>query len=134
PLGDEDARAALAEELAKRSPALGPEPAEAARRERKLLLRLAAPASNKARNVQGLLSGDPLARPDRLAAAGDTQRFLIRMVRSNAYFKRHESYLAVLHRLEADRARGLAAAGDLDGAVRSADAAHALLPGHGTAA
>jgi tetratricopeptide (TPR) repeat protein len=87
------------------------------------------PTSNKGRNVNGTLSSDPLARTDRLEAADDAQRFLIRMLRTNAYFKKHESYLLVLHRLEANRARGLAAKGEIDGALKAADAAQALLPG-----
>jgi Flp pilus assembly protein TadD len=52
------------------------------------------------------------------------------MLRTNAYFKRNQGYLIVLHRMASDRSRGLLAAGDVAGAVREADAAVALLPGH----
>src|SRR5206468_334037 len=79
PLGDEDARATLAEELAKRT-TLGHEAAEAARRERRLVVQLGLPTSSRGRNAQGPLCADPLAYPDRLAAADATQRFLFRMM------------------------------------------------------
>jgi tetratricopeptide (TPR) repeat protein len=137
PLGDEDVRAVFAEELLKRA-WLGPELGEAARRERRLVLKLvplfrANPSverPDRGRNTQGSLSGDPLAFTDRLDAADATQRFLLRMMRTNAYFKRNEGYLIVLNRLYSDRARGLLARGDVEGAVREAAAAHATLPGH----
>src|SRR5207247_947677 len=74
---------------------------------------------------------DAGAFADRRAAADCTQRFLIRMLRSNAYFKRNQGYLTVLNRLAMDRARGLLAAGDVAGAVREAEAALAALPGCG---
>jgi tetratricopeptide (TPR) repeat protein len=127
-LGDDEARVNFADELAKRA-AYGPEIGDSVRRERKLAIALGTPASNKGRNVHGTISSDPLARTDRLEAAGDAQRFLIRMLRTNAYFKKHESYLLVLHRMEANRARGLLAKGEIDGALQAADAAQALLPG-----
>jgi tetratricopeptide (TPR) repeat protein len=128
PLANEEARLTFADELAKRS-AQDPEPAEAARRERRLILQLGGPDSSRGRNAQGVLSGDPAAFPDRLDAADCTQRFLVRMLRTNAYFKRHQGYLSVLHRLEADRARGLLAKGDVVGAVQAATAAQSILPG-----
>jgi tetratricopeptide (TPR) repeat protein len=84
--------------------------------------------------MNGSLSGDWGARTDRLEAAGDAQRFLIRMARTNAYFKKHESYMVVLHRIEANRARGFLAKGDIDAALKAADAAHTLLPGHSSPA
>jgi tetratricopeptide (TPR) repeat protein len=129
PLGDEDARATFAEELVKRA-MFAPEAADAARQERRLVLQLGLPTSSRGRNVQGPLSADPLAYPDRLAAADAAQRFLFRMLQTNAYFKRNEGYLAVLHRLHDHRARGLLAKGDVAGAVREAETAHALLPSH----
>ena len=127
-LGDEAARAAFVEELGKRA-SLGPEFAEAQRRERRLILALANLGSDHARTAQGLLSSDPLARSDRLQAAEDCQRYLVRLLQTNSYFRRHDGYLNVLHRLEANRARGLLARGDIEGAVAAASAAHALLPG-----
>jgi tetratricopeptide (TPR) repeat protein len=127
-LGDEESRAAFAEELAKRT-TYGPEVGEAARRERKIGLALGMLGSQKGRNMNGGLSSDPLARTDKLETADDTQRFLIRMLRTNAYFKKHESYLAVLHRLEANRARGLLAKGDIEPALQAATAAETILPG-----
>ena len=51
------------------------------------------------------------------------------MLRTNAYFKKHESYLAVLHRLEANRARGLLAKGEIEPALQAATAAETILPG-----
>jgi hypothetical protein len=128
-LGDEESRALFAEELVKRS-WLGPEFGDAARRERKLSLALGKPDSQKGRNSNGALSSDPLARSDRLEAANDTQRFLIRMLRTNAYFKKHESYLFALHRLDVNRARGLLAKGEVAEALKAAETAQALLPGH----
>jgi tetratricopeptide (TPR) repeat protein len=129
PLGDEEARAKLAEELRKRT-ILVPEAAEAARQERRLVLQLALPTSSRGRNAHGLLCADPRAYSDRLAAADATQRFLFRMMQTNAYFKKNEGYLVVLHRLHDHRARGLLSAGDVTGAVREAEAAHTLLPSH----
>lgn len=128
PLGDEDTRAIFAEELGKRSH-FGNEVADGTRRERALALALSTPGSSRGRTLNGAQSGDWGARTDRLEAAGDAQRFLIRMTRTNAYFKKHESYLIVLHRVESNRARGFLAKGDLDAALKAADAAHALLPG-----
>jgi tetratricopeptide (TPR) repeat protein len=133
PLGSDEARVAFADELAKRT-ALGPELMDAARRERRLVLRLVGPDSHRGRNAQGTLSGDAAAFDDRLAAAEASQRFLVRLLRTNAYFKKHEGYLTVLHRLEANRARGLLAVGDVDGALKAAAAAHAALPGDVTLA
>ncbi len=127
-LGHEDQRTPFAEELMKRS-ALGPGPAEAARQERRLLLRLGGPGSHAARSAEGVLSGDPLAYPDRLAAADASQRFLLRMLRTNAYFRRNEGYLVVLYRLHDNRARGLLARGDVEGALHAAETAQAVLPG-----
>jgi tetratricopeptide (TPR) repeat protein len=129
PLGDEEARASFAEELVKRV-ALARESAEAARRERRLVVLLGLPTSSRGRNAHGPLCADPLAFPDRLAAADATQRFLFRMMQTNAYFKRNEGYLVVLHRIHDHKARGLLAASDVAGAVREAEAAHALLPSH----
>ena len=77
-----------------------------------------------------LLSSDAGAAPDRLAAADTTRRFLFRMLRTNAYFKKNQGYLLVLHREAASRAKGLLATGDVAGAVRMAEAAAAFLPGH----
>jgi tetratricopeptide (TPR) repeat protein len=127
-LGDEESRAAFVEELAKRT-AYGPEVNDAARRERKIGLALGTPGSQKGRNMNGTLSSDPGARTDKLEAAADTQRFLIRMLRTNAYFKKHESYLTVLHRLEANRARGFLAKGEIESALQATTAAETILPG-----
>ena len=69
--------------------------------------------------MNGTLSSDAGARTDKLEAAADTQRFLIRMLRTNAYFKKHESYLTVLHRLEANRARGFLAKGEIESALQA---------------
>src|SRR5205823_1845649 len=136
-LGDEDLRSTFAEELAKRA-YLGPELMEAARRERRLVLRLVnlvrpdptPERPDRGRDAQGALSGDPLAFADRLEAAECTQRFLARLLRTNAVFKKNEAYLVVLNRLHADRARGLLARGDVGGALREAAAAQEALPGH----
>jgi tetratricopeptide (TPR) repeat protein len=129
PLGDDDARLKLAEEMAKRS-AFGPELLAAARNERRLILRLNGPGASLGRNAEGVLSSDVGAATDRLAAADTTRRFLIRMLRTNAYFKKNQGYLLVLHRQAASRAQGLLATGDVAGAIREADAALAALPGH----
>ncbi|HEY1377733.1 MAG TPA: hypothetical protein VGF55_13120, partial [Gemmataceae bacterium] len=128
PLADEDARIKLADELAKRSD-LGPEMMEQVRAERRLVVRLGGPGSRNGRSAEGRLCEDPGAFPDRRAAAACADRFLIRMLRSNSYFLKNESYLRTLHRRAAYRARGLLAAGDVAGAVREAEAAEALLPG-----
>jgi tetratricopeptide (TPR) repeat protein len=128
-LGDEDARLKLAEELAKRS-AFGPELVTAARDERRLIVRLSSPGSNIGRNAQSLLSNDPGAYSDRLEAADCAQRFLFRMLRTTAYFKKEQGYLVVLHRLANYRAQGLLAKGDIAGAVHEAEVALGYLPGH----
>jgi tetratricopeptide (TPR) repeat protein len=127
-LGDEDARYKFAEEMVKRT-AFGPELAAAARDQRRLIVRLNSPGSNISRNAQSMLSNDPGAYPNRLEAAECTQRFLFRMLRTNAYFKRESGYLVVLHRLANQRSQGLLAKGDAAGAVREAETALGYLPG-----
>jgi tetratricopeptide (TPR) repeat protein len=102
----------------------------AARDERRMILRLNGPGASIGRNAEGVLSSDAGATSDRLAAADTTRRFLIRMLRSNAYFKKHQGYLLVLHREANDRAKGLLATGNVAGAVRAAEMALADLPGN----
>lgn len=127
-LGDEMARGAFVEELLKRI-AFGPEMAVAIRRERKLIVALGDLSSVRARSAQGGLAADPPPGADRLQAAGDAQRYLIRLLRSNVSFRQPDSYLIVLHQLHDHRARGLLARGEVEAAVQAASAASALLPG-----
>jgi tetratricopeptide (TPR) repeat protein len=126
PLGDEEARYKLADELMTRR-AFGPELAVAARGQRQLIVRLANLASNVGRNAQARLSGD--RGLDRLEAAESTRRFLFRLQRTTAYFFKNSDYLNVLNRLASQRAFELSAKGDAAGAAREADKALASLPG-----
>jgi tetratricopeptide (TPR) repeat protein len=128
PLADEDARLKFSEELVKRA-AFGLELEAAARDQRRLIVRLSNPGANVGRNAQGMLSSDVGAFADRIEAAACTQRFLFRLLRTSAYFKREQGYLIVLHRHANYRAQGLLAKGDVAGAVREAEAALATLPG-----
>jgi tetratricopeptide (TPR) repeat protein len=127
PLGDEDARYKFAEDLVKRA-AFGQALRDTARGERQMILRLSVPQSNIARNAQARLSGDRGMSSDRLELADSTQRFLLRLLRTTAYFFRNQDYLNVLHRLANQRAQGLLAKGDVAAAVRDAETAQALLP------
>jgi tetratricopeptide (TPR) repeat protein len=128
PLGNDDARVKFAEELNKRA-ALGPELRPASWEEERLVLGLSGPGTNNARNAQRLIRGDRRAKTDRLWAADAELRFLMRLLRTNTYFYRNQSYLAVLHGLATHRAVGLLQKGDVAGAIREAEAAQALLPG-----
>lgn len=127
-LGNEMLRSVFVEELVKRN-WFGPEVPAAIRRERTMILALADLASDRARLAQGGLSLDPPPGGDLLDAAGYTQRYLIRLMRSGAYFRKPEAYLVVLNRLQEYRARGLLARGEIEGALQAASAAQALLSG-----
>ncbi|MFO0808838.1 MAG: hypothetical protein U0746_09465 [Gemmataceae bacterium] len=132
-LADEDARIKFADEVIKRSH-LGPEPGEAARYERRLVLRLGKLSSTPARTAQSQLSADALAFPDRLEAASATDRFLARMLRSISYFKSPTAYLGVLVRRDLQRAAGQLAKGEFDAAIKAAESALELLPANPTPA
>lgn len=129
-LADEDARLRFAEDLSKRA-FLGPELIDAVRQQRRFVPRLNGPGSSFGRNAMSFLSGDAGAFTDRLEAANAAQNFLIRMMRTNAYFKKNTSYLTVLHRLANERAKGLLAKNDVEGAMREAEVAQTTLPGNG---
>jgi tetratricopeptide (TPR) repeat protein len=126
PLGDEDARYKLADELINRR-RLGAELSAAAREQRRMILRLANLGSNVGRNSQARLSGD--RGLDLKEAVEASQNFLFRLQYTGAYFFKNSDYLNVLHRLASQRARALLAQGDVVGSVREAEAALALLPG-----
>jgi tetratricopeptide (TPR) repeat protein len=126
PLGDEEARYKLADELITRR-GFGPELAAAARGQRRLIVRLASLSSNVGRNAQARLSGDRGLDP--VEAADATQRFLFRLQRTTAYFFKNSDYLNVLNRFASQTAFELLAKGDASGAVRQADRALAILPG-----
>jgi tetratricopeptide (TPR) repeat protein len=126
PLGDEDARSKLADELMTRR-ALGPELVAAARGQRRLVVGLSNLESSIGRNTQGRISDD--AGMDRLRAGDETRKFLFRLQRTGAYFFKNSGYLTVLDRLASQRARELLAKGDAAGAVRESDKALAILPG-----
>lgn len=128
PDGGEKQRADFYTELAKRYH-LDPAIRSVVRAERQLLVDLSHPKSSNGRNAQSLLCQDRGAFQNAAAAVAGNERFLIRMLRTNAYFRGSDSYLAVLYRRAAAQARAHLAAGRLDDAMASANEAHQLLPG-----
>jgi predicted negative regulator of RcsB-dependent stress response len=127
PLGDEAERTSFCDELAKRSD-FGDAVREELRFQRRLIVDLSHPSSNPARNALSLLCQDGSQFADRQAAADANQKFLVRMLRTNAYFKRNEGYLIVLHRQKAEQARAALANNDIAAVSKLASEAFRLLP------
>jgi tetratricopeptide (TPR) repeat protein len=128
PLGDEKARTDFCDELNKRSDFLGDAVRAELRFHRQLIVDVSSPGSNHARDALSQLCQNGAGFPDRGAAAEANKRFLIRMMRTNAYFKNNNGYLTVLHRMHAERAKDLLNRGDIAGATQAAKEAHAILP------
>ncbi len=124
PLGDEFARSAFANALVKRGHA------EAARRERDLLARVSRPGSYFAGEAARLEANEALRNNDFLKAAEGHEKAMLRCLRPTVRFTEDSAYVGVplfVHRL---RARGLAAAGRADEALREVRACLELVPGH----
>lgn len=124
PLGDEVVRERFATELRRRGHA------DAARRERQVLLAVSSPLSFPAGEALRDDSMEAIARKDYLRAADDQERALLRLLEPDVEFVEGSAYVTVpafIHRL---RALGLAAAGKADEAVGEARAALGQLPGN----
>lgn len=128
PMGDESQRTSLCDEINKRVDSLGDAARAEVRFHRQLIVDLSQPGSNSARDALSQLCQSGAGFPDRRTAAEANQRFLIRMLRTNAYFKNNNGYLTVLHRLLAERARDALSRGDMVAMMQAAKEAHALLP------
>lgn len=124
PLANESARYSLAEALAKH----GLE--DAARRERELVVRTGAFRSVYASNVLDEMADEAVARKDYLTAADCTQRILVIVLQSGAFFLESEANLLVPFWVRQYRARGLLAAGKVEDALKEADQALTMLPGN----
>jgi tetratricopeptide (TPR) repeat protein len=126
-LGDEAARAKLYEELAKRASTLDGLTDEV-RLHRTLIVDLSFPGSNDARNALSRNCQDSAMFANHAAARKANEQFLVRMLRTNAYFKENSGYLNVLHRIKMIEAQEALAAGDVPGVLRRAAEAHDTLP------
>lgn len=122
PLGNEDARAELAEALAKRGLT------EAARTERALILQL---SSADIPNLRVLLAraNEAAVQRDYLKAAAGYQQLLLGCLQSMRWYMLDTSfYQAVPHEMHRYRARGLLAAGNVADALAEIRRCQAILP------
>jgi hypothetical protein len=124
PLGNEYQRGALAAALKARGQR------EAARREWDLLLRTGRPGSFQAGEALRQLGLAAAAKKDFLAAAGYHERSVLRVLRPTVSYLDTAANVTVPHYSHHLRARGLAAAGRFDDALREVEACAALVPGH----
>jgi tetratricopeptide (TPR) repeat protein len=114
PFGSSEARHAFASALARRNHT------EASRREFHLLLQSSAPASYQAGEAHQREAGDARARQDFLLSAAAEERGMLRCLRNTCTFVESRLYVSVPATIHYRRARGFAAAGRLDEALREA--------------
>jgi hypothetical protein len=124
PLGNEYQRNALAAALKARGER------EAARQEWELLLRTGRPGTFQAGEALRQLGLAAAAKKDFLEAAGYHERSVLRVLRPTINYLETAAYVTVPHYRHHLLARGLAAAGRFDDAVRELEACTALIPGH----
>jgi tetratricopeptide (TPR) repeat protein len=122
PLGNEPVRHAFADALARRGHL------EAARRERDLLQKVSAPGSFYAGEALRQAAIDAADRKEYLKAADLHERAMLRCLDARIAFANTAAYVAVPHAVHSLRARGLAAAGRFDEALREVRLSQAALP------
>jgi tetratricopeptide (TPR) repeat protein len=124
PMGNEFQRSALGVALRARGQR------EAAQREHELLLRTGRPGSFQAGEALRQLALAAAAKKDYLQAAGYHERSVLRVLRPTIYYLELAANVTVPHHTHHLRARGLAAAGRLDEALREVETCATLIPGH----
>jgi tetratricopeptide (TPR) repeat protein len=124
PLGDEVVRTTFAEELTKRGQA------EAAARERDLVLRCGWYRSWQVGNLLNMQARAALARKDYGTAADAYERAVVGCLRSGARYVEPAGYVVMPAAVHSNRARGLAAAGKPAEALREAERALEASPGN----
>jgi tetratricopeptide (TPR) repeat protein len=122
PLGNDAMRAAFADELAKRGHA------DAARRERELLLKTSRPGSFHVGEVMRRIGVEAYHQKDYAKAADGHELAMLRVLRGNVSFVEAGAYVGVPHFIHRTRACGLVVAGQLDEARREIDLCLALQP------
>jgi tetratricopeptide (TPR) repeat protein len=124
PLGDEARRFNFADALSERSQA------DAARRERDLLMHVHSLGSVYAGDILRRQAYEALAKKDYLRAADSHERAMLRVLHPYLGFIQTAAYVGVPEHVHRYRARGLLDAGKLEEAGKEIDTAVAVLPGN----
>lgn len=123
PLGDEMIRHGLAQALAER------DHAEAAAKERNLLLRISQPGSYQSGDTLRQMALEAMSKKDYLQAALCTEKALLRVLDANINFVENAAHIYVPYQVYRCRAIGLVMAGKLDEARKHIEMCETLVPG-----